>query len=164
AIALSRLREQAHPEASRSQVGDLTVLGDVALVMRVACERQGGIGKRKDITAVAQTVPIDHVHVDAHGENSEARSHLFNLHSHGAASLIISLHSVCTRLGHRGDVARHALLPVNLGARFSRKARMPSAASGEAAAFRCRSRSTSSCWASVLVEESAMARLVRPRA
>ena len=46
-IALLCLGEQAYPETPGSQVGDLAVLGDVALVMRVARERQGGIGKRE---------------------------------------------------------------------------------------------------------------------
>src|SRR5215831_3558508 len=142
-IALPGLGEQTHAETPRCQIGDLAVLGNVALVTRVACEGQSGIGERENEAAVTEAVPIDHVDTNAHGENGETRAHFFDLHSHGAASLVHRPHGIRARTGDLGRVARHLLAAVNLGARFSRKAPMPSATSGKALAMRCRSRARS---------------------
>src|SRR6185503_19594194 len=161
-MALAGLGREAHAQATGREVADLAMLGHVALVVRVAGECERRVGQSEDVAAVAGAVAADHVGAHAHGEHGKARPYLLDLHAEGAARLVLSPHRLCARLGDPDCVTRHAPLPVNFAGRFSRNARMPSAASGEAPARRCRSRSRSSCWESVLVDESAIARLVRP--
>src|SRR5437870_912123 len=68
AMALAGLGDEAHAEPAGSQVGDLAMLGHMALIVGIAGERKGRIRQREDVAAMAEAMSVDHVVAHAHGE------------------------------------------------------------------------------------------------
>src|SRR5262249_30849182 len=144
--------------------GNTALLRHRAKAIGVAGEGQGAIRQRENEAAVAQAVPIDHAFGQRHGELGPPGTYLQNFHAEALAGLVLGPQGLRTEAGDFGRLSRHALLPLTLGVRFSRKAVMPSAPSGEAPASCCSSRSRSSWVASVLPLAAASARLLSAKA
>src|SRR5262245_9966527 len=164
AVAFRRLRHQSRAEPRRRQKGNAALLGDGPEAVGIAGERQGAVRQGEDEAAMAEAVTIDHALGQRHGEFGAAGGHFEDFHAQTLTRLVVGPHRLGAAAGNLGGVLRHAASPWNLGARFSRKALMPSTPSGEALASFCRSRSRSSWLASALPLEAASARLVRASA
>ena len=166
ALALLRLREETHAEPARRHVGDRAVLRHRGMTMRVARKGEGRVRQRENVAAVAGAVAVEHPLDNRHAEPRRNLGEPPGSPCPGPGWPCRRAH-IASALRRATSAASRAMpqafRPVYFGARFSRNAMMPSRASGEAPARRCRSRSRSSCWASVLVDDTANACLASAR-
>ena len=127
ALALDRLRYQTIAKPRRVEEGNSAVLCDRALVVGIAGERKGGIGKREDIAAVTDGVAVDHGRGHRHRQHGMAGIDRHKPYAEAAGCGVVCPHGIGAGTRKLGSVHGQSLRPVNLGGRFSMKARTPSA-------------------------------------
>src|SRR3984957_6927833 len=96
-------RNQEIAELARPDEGDVALRRDDTLVVAVACEGKGGIGKAKDEATMGDPLTVDHVGRDRHRQRRLARLDLDDLHAEALAGVVVLPHriraSACQILG-----------------------------------------------------------------
>src|SRR6266700_8412096 len=78
---LSRFCDETVAELARLDEGDLALRCDDTIIVRIAGERESGIGEREDEAAMGDTLSIDHVRPHRHRQRRKARADLDDLHA-----------------------------------------------------------------------------------